>query len=102
MRTMFFYVLYFLVRRFQWFPLGRTLYACVDEWSVAHLPPHAHRITPRVVSRSMSGVDRSVGGGSAAITSEEAGPAASSVPSGASPDPSSAPVVDGAGDPVAL
>ena len=89
MWRMFFYSLYFLVRRFHWFPFGRTLYACVDVWTgnVAHLPPHAHHFTPSVVSRSMSGADSSVGGGSAATTSGEAGPAASSVPSAASPDP---------------
>ena len=63
--------------------------ACVDVWteSVAHLPPHAYHITPSEVSRSMSGADSSVGGGSAATTSEEAGPAAWPVPSAASPDP---------------
>ena len=67
---MFFYILYFLVKTFLWFHFGRTLYACVDVWtgSIAHLPPHAHRITPSVVSRSMSGADSSVGGGSAATT----------------------------------
>ena len=56
---MFFYIIYFLVRRFHGFPFGRTLYACVDVWtgSVVHLPPHAHHITPSVVSRSMSGAD---------------------------------------------
>ena len=35
----------------------------------------------------MSGADSNVGSGSAATTSEEAGPAASSVPSAASTDP---------------
>ena len=56
MWRMFYCILYFLVRRFHWFPFGRTLYACVDVWtgSVAHLQQNAHHITPGVVSRSMS------------------------------------------------
>ena len=47
-----------------------------------------HTHTPSRPARSAEvGADSSVGGGSAATTSEKAGPAASSVPSAASPDP---------------
>ena len=79
MWRMFLYIVYFLVRRFHWFLLGRTVYACVHVWtaSFAQLPPHAHHITPSVVSESMSGADS----GFAATTSEAAGSAASSVTS---------------------
>ena len=87
---LFFDILVFFCQKVTLVPFRENLVnACVDVWteSVAHLPTHAYPITPSEVSRSMSGADSSVGGGSAATTSEKAGPAASSVPSAASPDP---------------